>query len=297
MFLLYLVNLSASPLYSQITTDNETNTVIVENAPEMEVISYGKTVIVRGRAKGVLTFGGDIIIEGRIDGDVAAIGGSVVQKQDAFIGGDLFVIGGKYKPESLEPLRDPAKETVMYAGYEDELRDLAQNPTHLLSPEPTLAFFAQRVLSVLFWLMISLAFATIAPGAVSRAVARLNLSGLKVAAAGSAALLLATVAMVLTLTFLPAYLTAGIGLMVLAFLLLAFVFGRVALNVAVGKLVQKNFLSLRDRSETLAILIGVIFWTVLLSLPYIWTVVVFVVFVVGIGLVLTTQKTGRKIPL
>lgn len=297
MFLLYLVNLSASPLYSQITTDNETNTVIVENAPEMEVISYGKTVIVRGRAKGVLTFGGDIIIEGRIDGDVAAIGGSVVQKQDAFIGGDLFVIGGKYKPESLEPLRDPAKETVMYAGYEDELRDLAQNPTHLLSPEPTLAFFAQRVLSVLFWLMISLAFATIAPGAVSRAVARLNLSGLKVAAAGSAALLLATVAMVLTLTFLPAYLTAGIGLMVLAFLLLAFVFGRVALNVAVGKLVQKNFLSLRDRSETLAILIGVIFWTVLLSLPYIWTVVVFVVFVAGIGLVLTTQKTGRKIPL
>lgn len=297
MFLLYLVNLSASPLYSQITTDNETNTVIVENAPEMEVISYGKTVIVRGRAKGVLTFGGDIIIEGRIDGDVAAIGGSVVQKQDAFIGGDLFVIGGKYKPESLEPLRDPAKETVMYAGYEDELRDLVQNPTHLLSPEPTLAFFAQRVLSVLFWLMISLAFATIAPGAVSRAVARLNLSGLKVAAAGSAALLLATVAMVLTLTFLPAYLTAGIGLMVLAFLLLAFVFGRVALNVAVGKLVQKNFLSLRDRSETLAILIGVIFWTVLLSLPYIWTVVVFVVFVAGIGLVLTTQKTGRKIPL
>ncbi len=293
MFLLYLVNLSASPLYSQITTDNETNTVIVENAPEMEVISYGKTVIVRGRAKGVLTFGGDIIIEGRIDGDVAAIGGSVVQKQDAFIGGDLFVIGGKYKPESQEPLRDPAKETVMYAGYEDELRDLAQNPTHLLSPEPTLAFFAQRVLSVLFWLMISLAFATIAPGAVSRAVARLNLSGLKVAAAGSAALLLATVAMVLTLTFLPAYLTAGIGLMVLAFLLLAFVFGRVALNVAVGKLVQKNFLSLRDRSETLAILIGVIFWTVLLSLPYIWTVVVFVVFVAGIGLVLTTQKTGR----
>lgn len=297
MFLLYLVNLSASPLYSQITTDNETNTVIVENAPEMEVISYGKTVIVRGRAKGVLTFGGDIIIEGRIDGDVAAIGGSVVQKQDAFIGGDLFVIGGKYKPESQEPLRDPAKETVMYAGYEDELRDLAQNPTHLLSPEPTLAFFAQRVLSVLFWLMISLAFATIARGAVSRAVARLNLSGLKVAAAGSAALLLATVAMVLTLTFLPAYLTAGIGLMVLAFLLLAFVFGRVALNVAVGKLVQKNFLSLRDRSETLAILIGVIFWTVLLSLPYIWTVVVFVVFVAGIGLVLTTQKTGRKIPL
>ena len=37
----------------------------------MQVLSYGKTVIVKKEAKGVLTFGADIIIEGRVEGDVA----------------------------------------------------------------------------------------------------------------------------------------------------------------------------------------------------------------------------------
>ena len=169
---------------AQISTNTTENTVVVESAPDMEILSYGKTVIVKKEAKGVLTFGADIIIEGRVEGDVAAIGGSVIQKENAFIGGDVIILGGKYKPESANPLRNEGKETVMYAGYEEELRDLTLNPLQIFSPHMSLAFLAQRIISVLFWFVISLAFATIAPGAVSRAIARFNLSTTKVIAIG-----------------------------------------------------------------------------------------------------------------
>ena len=64
------------------------------------------------------------------------------------------------------------------------------------------------------------------------------------------------------------------------------------MQVSLGKLVQKHFLSGNNRSETLAILIGVLLWTLLLSLPYIWLIALFSIFAVGIGLVLT----GRTPP-
>jgi len=70
-------------------------------------------------------------------------------------------------------------------------------------------------------------------------------------------------------------------------LLLGYVFGRVSLQVSLGKLFQKHFLSEKNRSETLAILIGVLLWTLLLSLPYVWLIALFLVFTMGIGLVLT----------
>lgn len=274
---------------AQISTNTSENTVVVESAPDMEVLSYGKTVIVKGEAKGVLTFGADIIIEGRVEGDVAAIGGSVIQKENAFVGGDVIILGGKYRPESANPLRNEGKETVMYAGYEEELRDLTQNPLQIFSPTMSLAFLAQRIISVLFWFVISLAFATIAPGAVSRAIARINLSTTKVVAIGFFAFLAATICLIGGFSILPTYLSAVFGMMVFVMFFLAYIFGRVALNVSLGKLIQKHLLSEKNQSETLAILIGAVVWTVLLSIPYLWTFALIAIFSAGIGLVLTAK--------
>jgi hypothetical protein len=71
--------------------------------------------------------------------------------------------------------------------------------------------------------------------------------------------------------------------------MLAYVFGRVALQVTIGKLFLKHLVSDRNRSETLAIFTGVLFWTVLLSIPYIWTLALITLFAGGIGLVLTAR--------
>ena len=80
------------------------------------------------------------------------------------------------------------------------------------------------------------------------------------------------------------------------FLVLGYVFGRVTLQVAIGKMIQRQFLSETNRSETLAVLIGVLAWTALLSLPYLWLIALFAVFSFGIGLVVTgrTPKTWQN---
>jgi hypothetical protein len=178
----------------------------------------------------------------------------------------------------------------MYAGYEEEIRNLSQNPSSLFSPHFSLAFLAQRILSVLFWFVISLGLATIAPGAVSRAIARFQLSTLKVVAIGALASLVTTVGVVASLNVLPNPLGVIFGMMAFVLLMLAYVFGRVALNVSVGKLLQKHLLGEKNNSEALAILIGVLTWTLLLSIPYVWTLALFTLFATGVGLVLTARS-------
>jgi len=294
MLLGFLFVLSAFiSIYSQtpVISQPDENTIIVEDG-KSEVYSFGKSVVVRGNSQGVLAFGGDVIVEGKVDGDVATIGGSIIQKENAFIGGDVIIFGGTYRPESKNPLRNPDKETVMIAVFEEELRNLTQNPSQIFSPSFSSAFLAQRVLSILFWFVLSLALTTISPGAVSRAIARFRLSTLKIIAIGFFSFLGTTVGVMACLNFLPNYINAVVIFMVFLLLILAYVFGRVALQLIVGKHLQKQFLPESKQSETLAILIGVIVWTIFLSIPYLWAFALLALISASIGLVLTARSTN-----
>lgn len=287
-----LILVAAISLYAQteIAAQPDDQTIIVNDAPDMEVYSFGKNVIIKKESKGVLVLGGNVIIEGRVNGDVAAIGGSIIQAKDAFIGGDVIVFGGTYQPESKNPLRTPGKETVMIAIFEDEIRSLTQNPWQIFSPALTWSFFAQRLLSILFWFIISMGLTTLAPGAVSRSVARFQLSSLKIIGIGIIGFLLTTIVVVGSLSILPNYVSALVIPMAFILLMLSFVFGRVALQVFVGKILQKRIFPENKQSETLAILLGVLMWTILLSIPYFWTIALFLLLSSSVGLVLTGRS-------
>jgi hypothetical protein len=275
----------------QFSTSEDGTTMTVDDAPDMEVVAFGKSVIVKNRAKGVLAIGGDITVEGSVSGDVATIGGSIIQRADAYIGGDVIAFGGAYRAESQAPLREAGKETVMFGMFEDELREMAKNPSEIFSPTFSWAFLARVLLSVLFWFVVSFALTTLAPGSISRAIARFQLSTLKVAVIGTVTFVLMLIGVIGSVNVLPDYLSVSLGLMAFVLLMLAYVFGRVALQLSVGKFLQKNLLRNGSRSETLAILFGVVFWTLLLSVPYVWTLAVLSLFIAGLGLVLTARTT------
>lgn len=276
------------------STSEDGQTLFVDDAPEMRVIAFSKTVVIRNRAKEVFVWGGDVRVEGSIDGDVAVIGGSVVQAEQGYIGGAIIVFGGEYRPESRSPLRGDGKETVVFGMFEEELRGIAENPSRIFAPSFSLTFLAQRLVSVLFWFIVTFGVATIAPGAVSRSVARFQLSTTKVIALGLFGFLLTIAVVVAGIGVLPDYLTAIFGLMAFALLMLAYGFGRVTLQMSVGKLIQKRFLPEGSRSEALAAFIGVLAWTAVLSFPYVWTLGVIALFAAGIGLVLTARSNGFR---
>jgi hypothetical protein len=277
-------------VYAQnISLSEDEKTLTIEDAKDSPIYCFGKKVIIKKAAKEVFSFGGDIIIEGRVEGDVAAIGGNIIQKENAFIGGDVIVFGGTYRAEREPPLRNAEKQTVMVAMFEEELRNFAENPVSLFSPHFSWTFVAQRCLLILFWFIISLALTTISPGAVSRAVTRLQLSTLKIFAIGFFGFWVMVFIIIASVSFLPGYLSTIIALMAFISLFLGYVFGRVALQMSIGKIIQKRFFSEAKQSETIALLIGVVVWSVLLSLPYFWVLALMILFSASIGIVLTAR--------
>lgn len=292
LLVLFLCSAFVFAIHAQTTLTNE-NVLIIDEVKDTEVFAFGKTVIVKKEVKGVLVFGGDIIVEGNIEGEAATIGGSIYQKENAFIGGDVIVFGGKYQHERKDPLRSPGKETVMYAGYEEELRNLTLNPAQIFAPSFSWSYLAQRLLSTLFWFIIALFLTTIAPGAVSRAVARFQISTLKIVGIGLLSFITITLGVITGFSFLPAYLSGIIGLMASLLLILAYVYGRVTLQVSFGKWLQKRFLPESNKSESIALLIGTLTWTLLTSIPYIGTLAVLLLFAVSVGLVITSRSTNN----
>lgn len=277
---------------SQLSEDAGQQTLTVDDAPDMKVVAISKNVEIKKHVKEVQAWGGDVTVEGTVDGDVTAIGGSVIQKEGSFIGGDVIVFGGQYRVESQTARRVDGKNTIMFGVFEDELRGLARDPTQIFSPKLSVAFLVQRTLAVLFWFLVTMAAATIAPGAMSRGVAGLRLSGLKIAGLGAAGFMLASILTIAGIGFLPEYLSVIVGLMGLVLIMLAYGFGRVVTNVLVGKYITDRFFLARKTSESVTILAGVLLNVALLSLPYIWPLALFVFFAIGTGLVVTSRSSS-----
>lgn len=295
LFALLVVLQSAFSAFGQQTAINlpdESNAIVITETADSDIFGFGKSVIVRGTVKkGVMAFGGDVVVEGRVEGDVATIGGSVFQRPNSYIGGDVVIIGGAYNHGKTAPGRNPESQTVMYAGYEDELREAMKNPASLGAPDFSALYFVQRILAVLFWFVISLVLTTISPGAVSRAITRLNLSRLKIAVVGALALLISTLIVGFGFGALPTPVGFLASAMMTVLLFLAYTFGRVVVHAATGKYIYKRLFGEHGRrSESTALLLGTCFWVFVLSLPYLWVFAVIGLIIISLGLVLTARR-------
>jgi hypothetical protein len=277
-------------------TADDPEALVVGGVESGDVFGIGRSVIVRGTIKhGAMALGGDVIVEGTVEGDVATIGGSVIQREGSRIGGDVIIIGGAYHHGKSAPGRDPASTTVMYAGYEQELRSMARNPATLFAPQWSLYYLGWRVLAVLFWFMVSLALTAAMPATVGRAVARLQLTSVRVAVIGFVGAVVMTFGVLAVLRFLPTSIGALVGLTSLLLLIVATLFGRVVINAATGRWLLRRFFNERTRSETSTLLVGTAFWAMVLSLPYVWPLVTAGLLVASLGLTLTARyRVGWK---
>ena len=272
------------------------NPYVVEGASETIVYSIGHSLRINGHAKnGAFALGGDVIVQGTVDGDVAAVGGSVIQLEGARINGDVMVIGGTYRPVDKVPLRSAGGQTIMYGGYEQELRAMIRNPKDLLSPRWSARSIGLRILAILFWFIVSLALTAAIPGTISRGITRLELTSLRVALIGFLGAVAIGPGAILSLRYLPTPISAVVGLMALLLILIAGLFGRVMIYAATGRWIQRIIAKRNKNSEAVALLLGTTFWITLSSLPYVWPFVVAVIWVMSLGLALTARyRVGWK---
>lgn len=266
------------------------NARVIDGVSNTTVFGLGQSIRITGTVKeGAIAFGGDVIIEGAVDGDVAAIGGSVIQRDGSRIGGDVIVVGGIYHHGKEAPERNPKSVTIMYAGYEEDLRRVMREPFSLLHPRLTPAFLGLRVLAILFWFIVSLAITAAMPNTVSRAIARLQLTSLRVAIIGVLGSIVIFGGVPLCLLLLPSILGVLILIMALLLIIVATLFGRVVIFAATGNWLARRLLPSKATLESVKLLMGVTFWIILSSLPYIWPVVVSGLIVTSLGLALTAR--------
>ena len=177
----------------------------------------------------------------------------------------------------------------MYAGYQEELRDMMRNPTGLFSPHWSPTYLGTRLLVVLFWFVIALAFTAAMPGTISRGVARLQLTGIRVAAIGLIGSVVLYVSLLVCMRFMPELIQVLVGLLALSLWVVASLFGRVVLYAATGKWLQRNFVTFGKNSEAVALLLGTSFWVLLTSLPYVWPFMAAFILIISFGLALTAR--------
>jgi hypothetical protein len=271
--------------------ESEENSVLVNGVTDSTVFGLGKSLRITGTVKqGAISFGGDVIVEGVVEGDVAAIGGSVIQRENSTIGGDVIVLGGIFRSDGAKPPnRNPAAMTMVFAGYQQELRDLMRNPSRLLRPRWSPGYLGVRLLAVLFWFILSLAFTAAMPGTISRGVARLHLTSLRVAFIGLIGVVVIGAGVPICLWLLPETISVLVGLLTLVLIVVAGLFGRVMLYAATGRWLQRKYVPIGKSSEAVALLLGTAFWVILASLPYVWPFVVAIIWVLSLGLALTAR--------
>jgi hypothetical protein len=263
---------------------------VVEGVSDTMAYGLGRSVAVNGTVKdGAISLGGDVIVAGRVDGDVAAIGGSVIQLKGASIGGDVIVVGGTYRHDDGIPNRSPGKSTILYAGYEQELKNLIRNPTEMVSPRWSKTYVGLRILALLFWFVVSLLVTAVIPETISRGIARLQLTMGRVAIIGVIGAVIIGAGIPFSLHFLPTPLNALVGLLAFGLIVVAALFGRVVVYAATGRWLQRKLFPASANSETVALLLGTAFWITLASLPYLWPLVFSVLIVTSLGLALTAR--------
>ena len=270
--------------------------MVISGTYKGPVVAVGSSVKITGTAPEAVSLGGDVIVEGIVEGDVAAIGGSVIQRPGSRIGGDVMVLGGSYRPEDTVPNRKPGAVTMMYAGYEQELREMMRNPTGIFSPRFTPTYLGTRLLVVLFWFLVALGFTAAMPNTISRGVARLQLTSIRVALIGLVGVVVVFGGVLLCLRVMPEPISVVVGLLALMLWLVAGLFGRVILYAATGRWIQRKYAHLGKNSEAVALLLGTSFWVLLTSLPYIWPFMATFILIISFGLALTARyKPGWNV--
>src|SRR5258708_8100344 len=89
---------------------------VIDGVSNSTVFGLGQSIRITGTVRqGAIAFGGDLIVEGTVDGDVAAIGGSVIQREGSRIGGDVIVLGGIYYHRKFAAGPDRASVPIKYA--------------------------------------------------------------------------------------------------------------------------------------------------------------------------------------
>lgn len=270
------------PLESQQCFTVTQDIYVAEDEVQDNVISFGGKVVIDGKVRdSVITFGGEVIITGEVGESVVGFGSDITLKPTAYIGGDVFSMGGTFEKEIGCTIDG---DTVYFKGIEDLTDFLGEGFTGALIP--LIIFF--KLMSVFITFLLALLITALFPRQIVSASSQIKKSFWPVAGTGFVSIIV-YVSLVIFATLLS-FVLIGIPLLI-ALIIIGFViklFGRVILFYFFGESLIRAFG--KDKVSPFA---GVILGFVLVSfvsfIPFLGGLFTFCLSILGWGVVIRTK--------
>ncbi len=261
------------------------------------VVLGGSVVLERGsRVDGsVVVMGGSARVSGEVEGDVVTFGGNVVLRSTAVVDGDLVTIGGNVQREAGAVVRGSEVEGLEFEGFPR----IGRLPT-VLRLDPWVNRWYSPIFDVFGEIIMALALAALGLLIVLFWPKQTEVVGQAVLAApwpsAGVGLLTGVVAVVLIILLAITICLSPVAFLLGVALLVAGLFGWVAVGLLVGRRLLVAF-NVKGITSLMAVAAGTLLISVLQAIPCLGDIFAFVVGCAGLGAVVLTRFGRQTYPL
>ena len=263
-----------------------------------DLVVLGGSVVLETRSRldgNVVVMGGSARVAGEVDGDLVVFGGDVVLRSTAVVDGDLVTIGGNVQRDPGAVVRGNEVGGLEFEGFPrfgafptrftfDRGVDLWSRSIFNVFRDifVALALAALGLLVVLFWPKQT--------GVVGQATLAAPLPS------GGVGLLTAVVAVVLMVLLAITICLSPVAFLLGVALLVAGVFGWIAVGLLVGQRLLEAF-KVKGITSLMAVAAGTLLISLLSAIPCLGALIAFVVGCLGLGAVVLTRFGTQAYPL
>lgn len=254
-------------------------TVPEETVYPDSIISLGGEIDVNGVVeKSIVMIGGRLNLDGEVKEDVICFGSDVLVGKNAWIKGELLVIGGNLDRDTLSRVNGE------FFYFRFDLKKIESTLIPIISDSKTITFL--RILKIIFWLILTLVVLAIFPQKINQALEIFDRNVLKTGMIGLLTFFafLFLLIVFIVLTFLIIGIPLLLALIMSYFLIL--IFGRTVMFLYIGGKISNTFRA-TGISPSILLLIGVVFYSLLKFLPYAGPLLLAIMNIIEIGIGVT----------
>ncbi len=288
IFLISLFILSISFIYSS-DFKVKKDLILQENEVfDDNIISIGGNIDIKGKVnKSIIIIGGKLRLFGHVEEDLICISSDVKIYKNAFIKGDLFVIGGKLEKDPEMRLQGE------YSYFKFNLKKIETTLLPIISDSGSITFF--KAAKIILWLILALIIFAIIPKKINHAEEIFEKNMLRIGITGILSIL--AFILLFLIFIILSFVIIGIPLLfiLILFYFVLIMFGRTVLLYFIGIKILKT-VNIKNVTPALFIFVGISFYLMLKFLPVFGPIllIIFNMFEIGIGMSFLFRK---KIPL
>ena len=259
------------------------NITVEEHDVQDNVVSFGGTILVKGRVtENVIAFGGDIIIEGEVGVAVVGFGADIILKSSAEIKGDVVAIAGKLDKHPGAFVKGDTM--TFFFDTPEAFKGIFENGLVGLIP----IFLIFKLISLVFWFILAIILAAIFPRQTMLASTQLRTSFWPTFGVGLLSIIVYTGLILFSAVLTLVLIGIPILITLIALGIAVKIFGRIIIFYFFGESLARAF-NKKNPSTIACVLFGFLLVSFITLIPIIGTLFSGVISIMGWGAIIRTK--------